>query len=252
MVSVLNGFTIAHELGHTMGLLHAPCGDPAGTDINFPYNEGTIGNWGYDSRTNAVISPDTYDLMSYCRPQWISDYHFIRALNHRQLNEADPTLASQVTSNRSILLWGGINRIGDLVLEPAFVVDAPPALPPTGGPYRLSGEDAEGNLLFTLRFTMNEIADGEGSTFAFTIPVQSDWRIKLSQISLAGPEGVVSLGNETDSTVALLLDRLTGRARGFLRNWIDETSNSVVAQRMYPDPGVKIIKSKGIPKVTDW
>ena len=252
LVSVLEGFTIAHELGHTMGLLHAPCGDPVGTDISFPYEGGTIGNWGYDFHTDDLVSPDIYDLMSYCQPRWISDYHFIRALKHRQLNEADPIFASRVPSNRSILFWGGINEYNELVLEPAFVVDAPPSLPLKDGPYRLSGEGEEGNSLFSFGFDMNEITDGEGSTFAFTIPVQSDWRAKLARISLEGPEGIVSLGNESDSTVALLLDRLTGKARGFLRNWIGETGNSVVARRLLPDNDLKIITSNGIPNASDW
>ena len=39
---------IAHELGHNMSLLHAPCGHPAGVDPSFPYPDGSVGAWGYD------------------------------------------------------------------------------------------------------------------------------------------------------------------------------------------------------------
>ncbi|MCY3943967.1 MAG: Ig-like domain-containing protein, partial [Gemmatimonadetes bacterium] len=39
---------LAHEVGHTLDLLHAPCGGALGTDPEFPYDNGGIGVWGYD------------------------------------------------------------------------------------------------------------------------------------------------------------------------------------------------------------
>ncbi len=35
--------TVAHELGHSMGRLHAPCGNPAQPDPGYPFPDATIG-----------------------------------------------------------------------------------------------------------------------------------------------------------------------------------------------------------------
>ncbi len=69
--------TFAHELGHIHRLPHAPCGGPADPDPEFPYNEAGIGSWGYDILGEELLSPDEYvDLMSYCSPDWVSDYNY--------------------------------------------------------------------------------------------------------------------------------------------------------------------------------
>jgi hypothetical protein len=74
--------TMAHELGHAHGLPHAPCtrgGTIQGADSRFPYMGAKIGSWGWDSRSNKLMSPATYvDLMSYCEPVWISDYNYVK------------------------------------------------------------------------------------------------------------------------------------------------------------------------------
>lgn len=75
--------TFAHEIGHNLSLMHAPCGNPSGVDPNFPYLGGSIGVWGYRASTGEVVPHDMPDLMSYCGGgnEWISDYHFERALD---------------------------------------------------------------------------------------------------------------------------------------------------------------------------
>ena len=98
---------IAHELGHNLSLRHAPCGTRG--DPSFPYPDGSIGAWGYDFRDGGrLVRHSTRDLMSYCDPQWISDYHFTNALRFR-LSDADsvglpapPSVAA--TAAKSILL----------------------------------------------------------------------------------------------------------------------------------------------------
>ena len=66
--------TMAHELGHSLGLPHAPCGVTGGP---FPYPMASIGTWGYSLSSKALRDPAMYkDLMSYCDPSFISDYNF--------------------------------------------------------------------------------------------------------------------------------------------------------------------------------
>ena len=121
--------TIAHELGHNMSLLHAPCGRPAALDPSFPYPDGTIGAWGYDFRRGHLVPATWRDHMTYCDPDWTSDYHFTNALNHRLADEGASAAALAADPVKSLLLWGGVDTTGTPFLNPAFVADAPPALP---------------------------------------------------------------------------------------------------------------------------
>jgi hypothetical protein len=69
--------TMPHELGHTHGRSHAPCGGAAGADPAYPYAGGKIGTWGYSIVTKMLFDPAVYaDQMGYCHPEWQSDYSF--------------------------------------------------------------------------------------------------------------------------------------------------------------------------------
>ena len=163
-VSTLNDPVIAHELGHNLGLGHAPCrGGGSGLDPGYPYSDGFIGVWGFDLRNGKLVHPSTWDIMSCGPPDWISDYFFNKSLGYRLHDESETLHAAAFEpSGRSLLLWGIVDSDGELVLEPSFVVDAPPALPELDGPYLLTGQDDGGGTLFNLRFGMAEIADGDG------------------------------------------------------------------------------------------
>lgn len=70
------GLIMVHEIGHTLGRLHAPCsvGD---ADRSYPYSGAALGSWGYDSRSGQLKEPTSHrDFMSYCDPQWTSDYTY--------------------------------------------------------------------------------------------------------------------------------------------------------------------------------
>ena len=131
-------YILAHELGHNLSLFHAPCGTTG--DPSFPYSDGSIGAWGYDFRDGGrLVRPSAPDLMSYCGPKWMSDYHFTNALRFR-LSDADSVgLPDRGTPTQSLLLWGGAGVDSVPFLEPAFVVDARPELPRSAGEYRLTG-----------------------------------------------------------------------------------------------------------------
>ena len=250
LVSSLHASTIAHELGHNMSLGHAPCGTGGGLDPSYPYTDGKIGVWGYDFRAGVLVIPTRPDLMSYCYPEWISDYNFKKALEYRLSEEARAS-GKPAAATRTILLWGGVNASRELLLEPTFVVTAPPALPDKNGPYLLTGEDVDGSVLFSLNFGMPEIADGDGgSSFVFALPVQPEWPDRLAHIALSGPEGVVTMGSDEDRSVALLRDRTTGRVRGILRNWSDPSLRAT--RPTVPEPNLEVVVSRGIPDKAAW
>lgn len=67
--------TFVHEIGHNMGLGHAPCGTEG--DPLYPYASAAIGSIGFDLRDRALFDPSTTkDIMSYCDPAWSSDYTY--------------------------------------------------------------------------------------------------------------------------------------------------------------------------------
>ncbi len=250
-VSELHASTMAHELGHNMSLWHAPCDVTETLDPRYPHERGAIGARGYDIRDGRLVPPQANDLMGYCRPRWISDYHFTRAAEHRL--EADASLASRDSGvdrrTRTLLLWGGV-KDGRPVLDPSFVVDATPQLPAGGGPYWLEGIRGSGEVLFSLGFDMPEQLDGSPGerAFVFTLPVPNGWG-ELAKITLSGPEGTVSLARDGESRMALLLDELSGRVRGFLRD-PDLSADGAVAVAL--QPGLQIQISGGVPDRNAW
>lgn len=69
--------TFTHEAGHAQGLSHVACpnGGAAGPDLNYPHENGRIGNWGFGIRRFLMYDPDdAFDYMSYCGPSWVSDW----------------------------------------------------------------------------------------------------------------------------------------------------------------------------------
>ena len=245
--SILDGNTIAHELGHNLDLLHAPGCGAGGPDPEYPYEDGAIGAWGYDFVNKSLVSPATSDLMTYCDPRWISDYSFTKALAHRSQVESPPLAASYTPPTKGLLIWGGLDEDEKPFLEPAFVVSAPPSLPRIDGPYTLTGEDEHGNDLFSLPFGMPEYGcGGKGGAFAFILPVRDDWAGRLARIALSGPEGVSILDGEGGLSATLLLDRTTGNVRGILRGSQAAAKRSATSL-LPPEPGLEVLTSHGIP-----
>ncbi len=256
-VSKLDPVLVAHELGHNMALLHAPCGSEI-TDVDpfYPYEEGEIGVWGYDLLHDVPIPASTPDLMTYCSPPaWISDFNFTKSIVYRATEEEEQktTLAASYSSAaKNLLIWGGVSEEGELFLRHAFAVDAPPSLPDARGPYRLEGVDAVGNTLFMQNFSIHELVHSDGGVFVFIVPMRNDWTVRLRQIELSGPEGFVEMNNDGLHTAALLLDESTNMVRGIFREWSEPGVPIPAARPMLPEPGLKIVTSPGIPDASDW
>ena len=244
---------VAHELGHNMGLLHAPCGGAGGPDPWFPDPYGRIDAWGHDSRSGRLVSPARTDLMSYCTSKWISGYHFTNALEHRLKDEAASARAATAAPTTSLLLWGGVDSGGNPFLNPAFVAEAPAALPDSAGDHTLTGRDTTGDELFSLNFAMPRIADADGQySFAFMLPVRPGWADALATITLSGPGGSFTLDGATDAPMAILRNPVTGQIRGFLRDLPQETQAAMDAAGRAVEPGLEVLFSRGIPAASEW
>ena len=246
---------IAHELGHNLDLGHAPCGNPLGPDLAFPDRNGRIGAWGYDPRgAGTPIWPSTPDIMSYCRPRWISPYFFAKALRYRLNEEGSASAETVPAPARSLLVWGGIRSGEGLFLESAFAIDAPSVVPRAGGEYEVTGRNTSGEELFSFRFDMPELADSEGnSSFAFAVPTDASWAANLASVTLEGPGGEsVRLDRNTDRPMAMLRNPRTGQIRGFLRGLPRDVLAQATATNLEIDPHLEVILSRGLPDAEAW
>ncbi len=201
--SVTEGYIMAHELGHNLSLWHAPCGNPGSVDPDYPYEDGSIGAWGYDHRGDSLIDKDDVnDLMTYCRPEWVSDYHFEKVHRYRTVQEMWHGGEGHRTGP-SLLVWGARSASGELSMDPALLVEGRSLLPEArGGDYTLKGLDDAQRELFSISFEMDEPADAEEGTgiFVFLLPVERGWEA-LASLVLAGPgDALVTLDADTEAT----------------------------------------------------
>jgi hypothetical protein len=89
--------TLIHELGHTLGLKHAPCNTSDSVDPAFPYEGGLLGVWGYDERQHRLRDPAAVgDFMGYCTDHWISDYSYNKIM--ARLRSFAPLVGAQSLS----------------------------------------------------------------------------------------------------------------------------------------------------------
>ncbi|MEO8478444.1 MAG: hypothetical protein ABI542_02345 [Gemmatimonadota bacterium] len=202
---------MAHEVGHNLGRSHVDCGGPANPDPNYPHAGGGIGIWGLDVGAMALKSPASYkDLMSYCNPEWVSDYTWEAMLAYR-LAGAN-RLIGESSPSRGLLVWGRITAAGP-VLEPAFIIDAPPT-PIRSGPNQIELRDAAGVPILSRSFAAESHADlptGAEEAFAFVIPLTGNLEMRLASVVLRVGAQSVRIGMPTRPTEAA---NPTARATG--------------------------------------
>jgi len=106
--------TMVHEIGHNYDRKHVDCGDPLNPDNNYPYPTDKLDfdlslnhsdlHFGFDPLfQNPVLPTVTKDFMSYCGPEWYSDYTWKAIFNQTR----DPIFVPPQTTL--------INADGDLV-----------------------------------------------------------------------------------------------------------------------------------------
>jgi hypothetical protein len=141
------GRLAAHEIGHNLGRFHAPCGVSGDPRQPFPYPNASIGSdvYGLDISRARVWSPvapdDTKDLMSYCQPQWVSDFTYQGLLNNQRIYGA-----SVMQSGVGYLVRAALTDDG-ATLEPVYALDGVTPDAPQRGEYTVELLDAAGALL---------------------------------------------------------------------------------------------------------
>jgi hypothetical protein len=87
------------------------CGDEAGPDNSYPYASGKISpgtsQWATNTKYGLdwsagplrIITPDWYDVMTYCTPEWMSDYTYKNIRS--QMIAEKPVLEAQIDQLRA-------------------------------------------------------------------------------------------------------------------------------------------------------
>ncbi|MFZ5471713.1 MAG: M66 family metalloprotease [Myxococcota bacterium] len=126
--------TAVHEVGHNMNRAHAPCGNPDQPDPSFPYASARLGSFGYDFVSGALIAPTAaYDVMSYCSPEWVSDFNY-RAV--QTFLEQNPPSSVGAPPQADVLMFSGRVSATRVELGPVQRVLGTPSVP-RDGPYTL-------------------------------------------------------------------------------------------------------------------
>lgn len=121
--------TLAHELGHNLGRLHAPsCAAGSPLDSAFPDSLGTILTTGHDvwswaaglARGALSVSRATGDVMGYCGNVWGSAYTWNGIMLWRQ---ATPPIIARVQREPAIIVVGTVAADGSISLRPALEAD---------------------------------------------------------------------------------------------------------------------------------
>ena len=170
--------TLIHEVGHNLGLGHAPCGVAGPTDPNYPYQGGFLGApgryiWGYNMKTSTFTDPrdsNLHDIMSYCNGTTFSDYNY--RLMQTRLTPADAFVVAGntllATGPQQLLMVSGQVTAGQAELKPAKSMFGEPSLPQSG-PYTLRIVGEQG----TVDYPFAPLAvdhDANFMPFVFTVP----------------------------------------------------------------------------------
>lgn len=220
------GEVAAHEWGHNFNRNHAPCGVVG--DVMYPYAGGVIGQWGWNSSTNMLVSPAATDLMGYCNSTWVSDYSWSWVMQQRAntgfVANAAYGAKAGARAAEGLLVWGRVVD-GVITLEPSFAITAPPTAPPTASQHRLELLDSAGNALLQQPLALSEVDHVQGKTvqhFAVVVPVGSDITARLDAIRVvdtrAPLRSLLRRGSRLGTTaMTMITDAATGQVLGFSR-----------------------------------
>lgn len=161
-----SGVTLAHEIGHNLGLRHP--GTPDACNAQDPksywpavYDDATMQEYGYDFILDDVVGPTApnkhYDLMSYCTPVWISPLHYRMLYNADRQPQALPADSGAQAEQTYLVVAGQVEESGAVEFLPFWQISSTVPLenPPVGSDYCLELRDATDTVLQSHCFNLD-------------------------------------------------------------------------------------------------
>jgi hypothetical protein len=196
---VADGAVMAHEIGHNLGLRHtcsAPCRNEGGCVNQHP--EARLGVYGVDLEepgNPAYLDPDTHhDIMSYCRPRWVSDITYTALRGSYGAGAASPedVRASGYAQQEYLVAAGHIVDGLVTMTRPYYRLTFPVGTSdqPGQGRYALELQDASDAPLFTRHFDIlgDSIDPDEGmGYFREIVP----WQVGTARIVIREGQAVL-------------------------------------------------------------
>lgn len=178
-----NGFLAAHEIGHTLTLLH-PCEDP-----DSPYQSNSlIGEYGLnlESTPPQVYGPN--DTTSIMRPgcqhpsgsySWFSDYEYKKMYTDQLTNGS---LLALQEIGEILAIRATFDGQDEPHLQPIYVFTATPTVAPADSAYAVELLDAEGQVMASHPVQVSETGQDDGHD-----------QLRLILARLPKPAGTVAL-----------------------------------------------------------
>jgi hypothetical protein len=250
--------TLAHETGHTLGQVHTGIGAPHATvapgcwaagglspttlaSAAWPYSSNNVQSsagpeYGFNVVTETVIYPtNTFDIMSYCDPRWISPFNYKVAIaglgggavaspsvtrSRRPLlatPEAAPLAAPTLVQGSYWQVSGSILGTS-ATLDSIFTQTIQGTTDPGSGTYSIQEQNGSGQALYTRYFTP-EISGTEalGGADYFSNPEFSEWipvTAGASTIAVVNPDGNVLTSQALTGSAPIVT--ITSPAAGFV------------------------------------
>jgi hypothetical protein len=160
-----------HEIGHNHGRQHAPCGNVAGADANYPQANGQIGVFGYNSLGDQLIQPNATDIMGYCNNKWFSAYTYSGLLN--TVMTVNRVQASTIADPARVGDWQVL--LVDATHGPRWGSALPPSSEAAGEEEPALVYDAAGVPIDTVSVYRTNLSDLDASSIEVPAP-KASWR----------------------------------------------------------------------------
>jgi len=227
----------AHEIGHNLGMGHTPC-NVSGSELSYPYPNGSIGQYGLDVLDGRLYPPTTADVMSYCDPKWISDYTYNKLFTALTGEDKMTTLAASdpgiSQSSRKLLVRASIGPEGVLFM-PAYVLSGQLSQAPAAGEYQVQviGQHDEVLLRYPLRALVAEEENIRVTSINTLVPLPDQPAAKVRLLKDGQMLAEQVLQADTDETG--FKPTVTASNNGYTVRWTP--SNKPVLVRYSADSG---------------
>jgi hypothetical protein len=125
----------------------------------YPYSGAVIGQWGFDIATSTLYAPGSnYDYMSYCGPEWTSDFTYQGIFNAWSWVTQPFGAAAAAAAEESWVISGYRDTTGQWHVAPARMQAVPANATQAGGPMVLELLDSAGQVLTQRPFALQPIS----------------------------------------------------------------------------------------------